>query len=201
MGTISILIATSQAIASGEVSKIKHGFSTSQEFELRKHARQEGRRYCDPMVLTYQAERMPEQIRLKVRSSQMSQRLLIFYSVWQYLILFCSLSRLVELILNSWLFMRSLPATFQAFYPVMTCLNQLVFLLNQWRYKALILEEILLGYHMMEATHRFFYCIAATGMAHWWCGSHLWEVHFWPGTAPASNSTCTGHEPTDPGHT
>lgn len=37
-----------------------------QEFELRKHARQEGRRYCDPMVLTYQAERMPEQIRLKV---------------------------------------------------------------------------------------------------------------------------------------
>lgn len=37
------------------------------EFELRKHARQEGRRYCDPVVLTYQAERMPEQIRLKVR--------------------------------------------------------------------------------------------------------------------------------------
>jgi CCR4-NOT transcription complex subunit 1 len=37
-----------------------------QEFELRKHARSEGRRYCDPLVLTYQAERMPEQIRLKV---------------------------------------------------------------------------------------------------------------------------------------
>ncbi|XP_063227280.1 CCR4-NOT transcription complex subunit 1 isoform X2 [Bacillus rossius redtenbacheri] len=36
------------------------------EFELRKHARNEGRRYCDPQVLTYQAERMPEQIRLKV---------------------------------------------------------------------------------------------------------------------------------------
>ncbi|XP_032816690.1 CCR4-NOT transcription complex subunit 1 isoform X5 [Petromyzon marinus] len=36
------------------------------EFELRKHARQEGRRYCDPVVLTYQAERMPEQIRLRV---------------------------------------------------------------------------------------------------------------------------------------
>lgn len=36
------------------------------EFELRKHARSEGRRYCDPLVLTYQAERMPEQIRLKV---------------------------------------------------------------------------------------------------------------------------------------
>ena len=29
-------------------------------------ARTEGRRYCDPMILTYQAERMPEQIRLKV---------------------------------------------------------------------------------------------------------------------------------------
>lgn len=41
--------------------------SLHQEFELRKHARQEGRRYCDPVVLTYQAERMPEQIRLKVR--------------------------------------------------------------------------------------------------------------------------------------
>lgn len=40
--------------------------SLHQEFELRKHARQEGRRYCDPVVLTYQAERMPEQIRLKV---------------------------------------------------------------------------------------------------------------------------------------
>lgn len=36
------------------------------EFELRRHARSEGRRYCDPVVLTYQAERMPEQIRLKV---------------------------------------------------------------------------------------------------------------------------------------
>lgn len=37
-----------------------------QEFERRKHARAEGRRYCDSSVLTYQAERMPEQIRLKV---------------------------------------------------------------------------------------------------------------------------------------
>ncbi|XP_065678715.1 CCR4-NOT transcription complex subunit 1 isoform X1 [Hydra vulgaris] len=36
------------------------------EYELRKHARSENRRYCDPFVLTYQAERMPEQIRLKV---------------------------------------------------------------------------------------------------------------------------------------
>ncbi|XP_055951329.1 CCR4-NOT transcription complex subunit 1-like isoform X2 [Argiope bruennichi] len=36
------------------------------EYEARKHARSEGRRYCDPVALTYQAERMPEQIRLKV---------------------------------------------------------------------------------------------------------------------------------------
>ncbi|ESO94093.1 hypothetical protein LOTGIDRAFT_239532 [Lottia gigantea] len=36
------------------------------EYDLRKHARSEGRRYCDPVVLTYQAERMPEQIRLRV---------------------------------------------------------------------------------------------------------------------------------------
>ncbi|CAH0762465.1 unnamed protein product [Bemisia tabaci] len=36
------------------------------EYERRKLARNEGRRYCDPQVLTYQAERMPEQIRLKV---------------------------------------------------------------------------------------------------------------------------------------
>jgi CCR4-NOT transcription complex subunit 1 len=41
-------------------------FSYFQEFELRKHARTEGRRYCDPVILTHQAERMPEQIRLKV---------------------------------------------------------------------------------------------------------------------------------------
>lgn len=34
------------------------------ETELRKLARQEGRRYCDP-IAKYQAERMPEQIRLK----------------------------------------------------------------------------------------------------------------------------------------
>lgn len=43
------------------------------EFELRKHARTEGRRYCDPVVLTYQAERMPEQIRLKVGGVTQSQ--------------------------------------------------------------------------------------------------------------------------------
>lgn len=40
--------------------------SLVQEFELRKQARQEGRRYCDPIALTYQAEIVPEQIRLKV---------------------------------------------------------------------------------------------------------------------------------------
>ncbi|RWS10080.1 CCR4-NOT transcription complex subunit 1-like protein, partial [Dinothrombium tinctorium] len=40
----------------------------AQEYELRRKARAEGRRYCDPGVLTYQAERMPEAIRLKVGS-------------------------------------------------------------------------------------------------------------------------------------
>ena len=37
-----------------------------QEYELRKIARTENRRYCDTYALTYQAERMPEQIRMKV---------------------------------------------------------------------------------------------------------------------------------------
>merc|ERR1719420_2347911 len=36
------------------------------EIDMRKMARKEGRRYCDPVALTYQAERMPEPIRLKV---------------------------------------------------------------------------------------------------------------------------------------
>ena len=36
------------------------------ELDARIIARQEGRRYCDPVALTYQAERMPEAIRLKV---------------------------------------------------------------------------------------------------------------------------------------
>merc|ERR1719391_432554 len=35
-------------------------------FELRKLARKEGRRYCDPVAVTYQSERMPELIRSKV---------------------------------------------------------------------------------------------------------------------------------------
>ena len=36
------------------------------EIDMRKMARKEGRCYCDPIALTYQAERMPEPIRLKV---------------------------------------------------------------------------------------------------------------------------------------
>jgi CCR4-NOT transcription complex subunit 1 len=43
------------------------------EYDLRKIARQEGRRYCDAIALTYQAERMPEQIRLKVGGISNSQ--------------------------------------------------------------------------------------------------------------------------------
>lgn len=37
-----------------------------QELDFGKQAKNEGRRYCDPTVLMYQAERMPEQISLKV---------------------------------------------------------------------------------------------------------------------------------------
>ncbi|XP_070201958.1 CCR4-NOT transcription complex subunit 1-like isoform X11 [Littorina saxatilis] len=47
------------------------------EFELRKVARAENRRYCDPACLTYQAERMPEQIRMKV-GSVTSQQLAVY---------------------------------------------------------------------------------------------------------------------------
>ncbi len=36
------------------------------EFTLRRSAKMENRRYCDPVSLTYQAQRMPEPIRLKV---------------------------------------------------------------------------------------------------------------------------------------
>ena len=40
----------------------------SHDYEIRRKARLEGRRYCDASSLTYQAERMPEAIRLKVGS-------------------------------------------------------------------------------------------------------------------------------------
>ncbi|KAL1517994.1 hypothetical protein ABEB36_001684 [Hypothenemus hampei] len=43
------------------------------EYELRRIARKEGRCYCDAIALTYQAERMPEQIRLKVGGLTPSQ--------------------------------------------------------------------------------------------------------------------------------
>lgn len=36
------------------------------DYEVRKLARQEGRRYFDPMVLAYQTERLPERARLRV---------------------------------------------------------------------------------------------------------------------------------------
>lgn len=38
----------------------------AEEYEVRKQARNEGRRYCNPVVLTYQAERMPAELRLQV---------------------------------------------------------------------------------------------------------------------------------------
>lgn len=36
------------------------------DYEMRKLARQDGRRYYDPIVLTYQTERIPERVRLRV---------------------------------------------------------------------------------------------------------------------------------------
>lgn len=36
------------------------------DYEMRKMARQEGRRYYDPMVLSYQTERIPERVRLRL---------------------------------------------------------------------------------------------------------------------------------------
>ncbi|XP_063392578.1 CCR4-NOT transcription complex subunit 1 isoform X1 [Cydia fagiglandana] len=36
------------------------------DYDMRKIARQEGRRYYDPIVLTYQTERIPERVRLRV---------------------------------------------------------------------------------------------------------------------------------------
>lgn len=87
--------------------------SPMKEFELRKHARQEGRRYCDPVVLTYQAERMPEQIRLKVSLSFSCFCVDCPAAVWTQTFVF----RWEGWMPSSWPSMRSLPGTFQAFYP------------------------------------------------------------------------------------
>lgn len=40
---------------------------------MRYTARQEGRRYCDPVALNYQAERIPDAIRLKPGSASLQQ--------------------------------------------------------------------------------------------------------------------------------
>jgi CCR4-NOT transcription complex subunit 1 len=49
------------------------GRKNIQEFETRKTARSEGRRYCDPVLLTYQSERLPEQVRARVGGATSSQ--------------------------------------------------------------------------------------------------------------------------------
>lgn len=51
-----------------EKAKLELDKQLAPEYESRKRARAEGRRFCDPATLTYQAERMPEAIRLKVGS-------------------------------------------------------------------------------------------------------------------------------------
>merc|ERR1712226_1445137 len=43
------------------------------EIDARIMARKDGRRYCDPVALTYQAERMPDPIRLKVGQAPPAQ--------------------------------------------------------------------------------------------------------------------------------
>ncbi|KAK2550448.1 CCR4-NOT transcription complex subunit 1 [Acropora cervicornis] len=61
------MIERAASLVSEENTELACAFiQKTAEFDLRRIARSEGRRYCDPVVLTYQAERMPEQIRLKV---------------------------------------------------------------------------------------------------------------------------------------
>ena len=76
-----------------------------QEFELRKLARSEGRRYCNTSALTYQAERMPEQIRLIVRTEKciLSLNACLIIPLWYGF-------RLVVPLSNKLQFMRSLLA-------------------------------------------------------------------------------------------
>ncbi|ODN04366.1 CCR4-NOT transcription complex subunit 1 [Orchesella cincta] len=52
----------------------------AQEYEARKQAKLEGRRYCDPQMLSYQMERMPEPIRVKpvAASGPVSQQLAVY---------------------------------------------------------------------------------------------------------------------------
>ena len=40
----------------------------TQEYEVRKQARSEGRRYMNPVVLQYHVEHVPEPLRLKVEN-------------------------------------------------------------------------------------------------------------------------------------
>ena len=46
-------------------------------YDLRKVARNEGRRYCDLAVLTYQAERMPEQLWFKYVNLYVMMRVVV----------------------------------------------------------------------------------------------------------------------------
>ena len=73
-----------------------------QEFDVRRHARSEGRRYCDPVVLTYQAERMPEQIRLKVNATRIKLAIFTIASfttttrILQFVVFSCKLGVLLS---------------------------------------------------------------------------------------------------------
>lgn len=50
----------------------------SHEFELRQQARQEGRRYCDPVSVAYHNEHMPDALRLRVGGSASVQQLAVY---------------------------------------------------------------------------------------------------------------------------
>lgn len=63
---------TAMEKATQEIDKLLSG-----DYEARKQARQEGRRYYDTAVLTYQRDRLPETIRLKV-GSPLSQQLAVY---------------------------------------------------------------------------------------------------------------------------
>lgn len=59
------------------------------EYEARKQAKLEGRRFCDPQMLNYQAERMPEPIRVKPVSIKIKLLLIVWVCRLKNLSRFC----------------------------------------------------------------------------------------------------------------
>jgi hypothetical protein len=59
-----------------------HGVFVFQEFEMRRQARSKGRVYYDPATLSYQNERIPEQIRLKVSKQLVKNMTIVQAAQW-----------------------------------------------------------------------------------------------------------------------